>query len=111
MKYAVVISSNDDETIWNAFRFANTCLGYDNHVTVFLMGKGVEAASIQSLKYDIGEQMDLFEELGGELIGCGVCCETRKDIMPDIITSLSCTIGSMQDFYMMVNESDKVVTF
>ena len=111
MKYAVVIYSNDDEAVWNAFRFANTCNGYDNHVTVFLMGKGVEAASIQSLKYDINEQIELFEEMGGELVGCGVCCESRKDVMPDIETTLSCKIGSMQDFYILVNESDKVLTF
>ena len=111
MKYAVVIHSNDDETVWNAFRFANMCLGYEDQVTVFLMGKGVEASSIQSLKFDINKQIEIFEEWGGKLIGCGVCCDSRKDIMPDIENSLNCAIGSMQDFYLLVNKADKVLTF
>ena len=111
MKVAVVIYSNDAETVWNAFRFANTCLSYDDEVTVFLMGKGVEAASIQSLKYDIDEQMEIFDDFGGKLIGCGVCCESRQDIMPEIANDLSCDLGSMQDFYLMVKNSDRILTF
>jgi len=62
MKVAVVISSNDPETVWNAWRFANTCLGYDGEITIFLMGKGVECVTIASVKYDIEEQMETFEE-------------------------------------------------
>ena len=111
MKVAIVIYSNDAETIWNAFRFANTCLVYDDETTVFLMGKGVESASIQSLKFNIEEQMHLFEEQDGKVIGCGVCCDSRQDIMPDLKDELQCTMGSMQDFYIMVKESDKVLTF
>ena len=57
MKYAIVIYSNDAETIWNGLRLANTSLGYDNQVTVFLLGKGVESVNIKSLKYDIQEQL------------------------------------------------------
>ena len=52
MKVAIVIYSNDAETVWNAFRFANTCCVYDDDTTVFLMGKGVEAPMINSLKFD-----------------------------------------------------------
>lgn len=111
MKVAVVIYSNDAETVWNAYRYANTCRVYDDEVTVFLMGKGVEAASIQSLKFNIEEQIQLFEEQDGKVIGCGVCCETRKDIMPGLIDDLQCTLGSMQDFYVLIKESDKVLTF
>ena len=111
MKVAIVIYSNDAETVWNAFRFANTCRVYDDDTTVFLMGKGVEAASINSLKFDIEEQMRLFEEQFGKIIGCGVCCETRKDIMPELESDLQCTLGSMQDFYVMIKESDKIITF
>lgn len=111
MKVAVVIYSNDAETIWNAFRFANTCRVYEDETTVFLMGKGIESASIQSLQFNIEEQMQLFEEQGGKVIGCGVCCESRKDLMPELEGELQCTLGSMQDFYIMVKESDKVITF
>ena len=111
MKVAIIIYSNDAETIWNAFRFANTCRIYEDETMVFLMGKGVEAASINSLKFDIEEQMQLFEDEGGKILGCGVCCETRKDIMPELESDLQCSMGSMQDFYVMVKESDKVLTF
>ncbi|MCW8900001.1 MAG: DsrE family protein [Gammaproteobacteria bacterium] len=111
MKVAVVIYSNDAETVWNAYRFANTCRVYEDEVTIFLMGKGVEAASIQSLKFNIEEQIQLFEEQNGTVIGCGVCCETRKDIMPGLKDDLQCTLGSMQDFYILIKESDKVITF
>ena len=38
MKIAVIIYSNDPETVWNAFRFASTSLAYDNEVAVFLLG-------------------------------------------------------------------------
>lgn len=111
MKVTIVISSNDAETVWNAFRYANTCRTYDDDTTVFLMGKGIEAASIHSLKFDIEEQLQIFEEQEGSIIGCGVCCESRKDVMPDLESELQCTLGSMQDFYVLIKESDKVITF
>jgi uncharacterized protein involved in oxidation of intracellular sulfur len=111
MKVAIVIYSNDAETVWNAFRYANTCCAYDDDTTVFLMGKGIEATSIQSLKFDIEEQLQLFEEQEGTIIGCGVCCESRKEIMPNLENELQCRLGSMQDFYVLIKESEKVITF
>ena len=53
MRIAVIVYSNDSETVWNAFRFANTSLAHDNRVDLFLLGKGVEAATVSTLKYDI----------------------------------------------------------
>lgn len=111
MKYAIVIYSNDAETIWNAFRFANTSLAYDNHVEVFLLGKGVEAATVSTLSFDIEEQMALFRDSGGVMIGCGVCCESRKDEMPSLQEGLQCEMGSMQQLYALVAAADKVLTF
>ena len=111
MKYTVVISSGDSETVWNALRFAVSALIYDNDVTVFLLGNGVEAHSLNTLKYNIDEQVNLFRENGGTLIGCGVCCENRKDTMPLLQDQLNCEMGSMQTLYTLVNDSDKVLTF
>lgn len=111
MKIVVVITSNDPETVWNAWRFANTCLGYDDDVTVFLMGKGVECVTLASVKYNIEEQMEIFNEFSGKLIGCGVCCESRSDIMPSLQEELDCEMGSMQAFYGLIKECDKVLTF
>jgi len=110
MKIAIIIYSDDDETIWNAFRFGVTSLIYDNDVSVFLLGKGVEALNENSL-FDIQEQVDIFRENGGEMIGCGVCVESRQDEMPYIEELLACRMGSMQDLYALTIEADKVLTF
>jgi sulfur relay (sulfurtransferase) complex TusBCD TusD component (DsrE family) len=111
MKVLCIIYSNDPETVWNAYRFANSSLVYDNQVNIFLLGKGVEAASISTLQFDVQEQMDLFSESGGVVIGCGVCCENREDTMPFLKEQLKCEMGSMQQLYTLVAEADKVLTF
>ncbi len=111
MKVTVIIYSNDPETVWNAFRFATTSLIYENQVTVFLLGKGVEAMTISTLKYDILEQAGLFRNNGGVVIGCGVCCENRKEEMPLLREELRCDMGSMQDLYGLVAAADKVISF
>lgn len=111
MKVAVIIESNDSETVWNAFRFATTSLIYENEVTVFLLGKGVEAPTVGTLKYDVTEQIRLFLENGGNMVGCGICCENREDTMPLLKETLACELGSMQTLYSVVADADKVVTF
>lgn len=111
MKITVIIYSNDAETIWNAFRFATTSLVYENEVTVFLLGKGVEATTVSTINFDIEEQLEQYRSSGGNLIGCGVCCESRRDEMPNLEGSLNCEMGSMQQLYVLIAESDKVVTF
>jgi len=63
------------------------------------------------LKYDVTEQLKLFRENGGNMIGCGVCCENRKDTMPTLTEELNCELGSMQQLYAIVAEADKVLTF
>lgn len=110
MKICIIIYSNDDETVWNAFRLGVTSLIYDNTVTIFLLGKGVEALNETSL-YDIQEQVDLFSENGGILIGCGVCIESRKEEQPFLEELLGCETGSMQTLYSLTVESDKVISF
>ncbi|MDH5472540.1 MAG: DsrE family protein [Gammaproteobacteria bacterium] len=111
MKYVIVIYSNDPENVWNAFRLANMCLAHDEDVTVFLLGQGVESSSIKSMKFDIEEQMQNFEDHGGKLIGCTVCCDIRKYIMPELEHDLRCTMGSMMDLYGLIKEGDKIITF
>jgi hypothetical protein len=55
--------------------------------------------------------MDLFNESGGIVIGCGVCCENREDEMPYLKEQLKCEMGSMQQLYALVAEADKVLSF
>ncbi|MCK5335687.1 MAG: DsrE family protein [Gammaproteobacteria bacterium] len=111
MKLAIIIYSNDTETIWNAFRLANSALGYDDEVTIFLLGKGVEFNELHSIKFDIQEQVKIFEEFGGKMIGCGVCCDSRADTMPLLKEELTCEMGSMQNLYALTKDADKVITF
>lgn len=111
MKIVIIISSNDTETVWNAFRFASTSLGYDNKVSIFLLGKGVEALSVSTLAFDIDEQKNLFLEYGGKLVGCGVCCDNRRDEFPGLAESLGCEMGSMQTLYSLTVDADQVYTF
>lgn len=111
MKIAVVIYSNDSETVWNAFRFATTSRIYEDDVTVFLLGRGVEAPTVSTLIHDVDEQIDLYRQNDGKIIGCGICCENRVDEMPNLKDQLQCEMGSMQQLYGLIAEADKVITF
>jgi sulfur relay (sulfurtransferase) complex TusBCD TusD component (DsrE family) len=111
MKFLIIVYSRDPETIWNAFRFASTTMAYDNEVTVFLLGSGVEAPTLGTIKFDIREQIEIFREQGGGMIGCGVCCEIRSDVIPGLETELNCELGSMQQLYALSAEADKILTF
>jgi sulfur relay (sulfurtransferase) complex TusBCD TusD component (DsrE family) len=111
MKIAIVIYSNDSETVWNAFRFANTARAFDNQVDVFLLGKGVEVAMISTIQFDVMEQINIFHGSGGQILCCGVCCETRSVEMPYLLDELTCETGSMRHLYGLISEADKVLTF
>ncbi|MCK4951936.1 MAG: DsrE family protein [Gammaproteobacteria bacterium] len=111
MKLAIIIYSNDAETVWNAFRLGNTALDKDDEVTIFLLGEGVECVTINSIKFNIKVQMELFSEYKGNLIGCGVCCDLREDKMPSLREDLHCKMGSMQTLYKIIRDHDKVLTF
>ena len=69
----VIISSNDAETCWNAFRFANFCLNSKDEVQVFLIGKGVEYQQISSPEFNIVEQAEKLLGAGGKVFACGTC--------------------------------------
>ena len=55
-KIGIVVSTNDPETVWNAFRFGNVALKASHAVKVFLVNKGVEAKAIKSPSFSIKEQ-------------------------------------------------------
>jgi hypothetical protein len=75
------------------------------------LGKGVEVAMASTLQYDMLEQMRIFRDSGGQIMGCGVCCDSRKAEMPFLLEDLKCEIGSMSQLYGLVAEADKVLTF
>lgn len=111
MKIAIIVYSNDVETIWNIFRLANTALAANDFVDIFLLAKGVECGTQESLKFNVKEQIALFRERGGKLIGCGICFDHRQESMPLLIEESQCERGSMDQLYELTKTADRVLTF
>ena len=57
MKIGIVLSTNDPEEVWNAFRFGNVALKANHQVRVFLVNKGVEAEDVKSERFQVKEQL------------------------------------------------------
>jgi uncharacterized protein involved in oxidation of intracellular sulfur len=69
MKLGIVISSNDPETVWNAFRLGVFSLKDGNEVKIFLMAKGVECESLDTENFKVTEQMRSFVDNKGRIFG------------------------------------------
>lgn len=106
MKIAIVISTNDTETSWNALRLANFSLTKKDTVKVFLLGKGVEVENIGTDKFDIKKQMESFVSAGGQILACGTCLKIRNSSVTEL-----CPLSTMNDLYEMIKEADKILTF
>lgn len=106
IKVGIVIYSNDAETVWNAFRFANFALKEKDEVKVFLLAKGVECESIDTEKFKVTDQMKLFVGNGGKIFACGSCLKIRQSEGSEI-----CPLSNMKDLYEIIKESDRIVTF
>jgi sulfur relay (sulfurtransferase) complex TusBCD TusD component (DsrE family) len=106
MKIGIILSSNDPEEVWNAFRFANVALKENHAVRVFLVNKGVEAEDIKSERFSVREQLQTFAENKGELLACGTCIKNRQKEESNF-----CPIATLTDMLEIVDWSDKLVTF
>ena len=106
MKIGIVISTNDPETIWNAFRFGNFSLRKNETVKIFLLGKGVEGETLPQEKFDIKKEMRSFVEASGQIYACGTCLKIR-----DAESTELCPVSTMNDLYEIIKEADKIVTF
>jgi uncharacterized protein involved in oxidation of intracellular sulfur len=105
MKLGIVLSTDEPETVWNAYRLANFALNEGDDVKVFLLAKGVESEA-GSEKYNVKEQLNQFVSKGGQISACGTCMRSRQIESRD-----TCPISSMKDLYQIVKESDKILTF
>ena len=106
MKIGIILSSNDPEEVWSAFRFANAALKENRAVRVFLVNKGVEAEDIKSERFSVREQLQTFVENKGELLACGTCMKNRQKEESNF-----CPIATMKDLLEIVEWSDKLLTF
>ncbi|MDG6906547.1 MAG: DsrE family protein [Nitrososphaerota archaeon] len=106
MKFGLVVSTNEGELAWNAFRFRLKAIENKHKVKVFLLGRGVECQEIKGSKFDVKKMMEDFVHKGGSILTCGTCLETRRKGATEL-----CPISTMQDLVNVVAESDKVLTF
>ena len=106
MKIGIILSTNDSEEVWNAFRFANVSLKGNHAVRVFLVNKGVEAEDIKSEKFLVRDQLQSFIDNKGELLACGTCMKNRQKEESNF-----CPIATLNDMLEIVEWSDKLVTF
>jgi uncharacterized protein involved in oxidation of intracellular sulfur len=106
MKIGIVISTNEPEVVWNAFRFGNMALKENHTVKVFLISKGVEAECIKDEKFNVTEQLRSFVESKGKILACGSCLKVRQKEGSEV-----CPISTMKDLLMLVEGSDKLLTF
>ena len=105
MRIGIILSSTDPEVVWNALRFANTAILDEHEVKVFLLGQAVEIESIKSGKFNIKDQLDKLNQLGGTMLACGTCIKSRN------MHFEVCPISTMKDMLKIVVESDRVLTF
>jgi len=106
MKIGIVLSSNEPEVVWNAFRFGVTALKAKHAVKVFLINKGVELEEVERKEYDVKKQVDSFVENKGKILACETCLKNRGKKETSV-----CAISSMQELLKLVEDSDKLLTF
>jgi uncharacterized protein involved in oxidation of intracellular sulfur len=106
MRIGIVISTNDPETVWNAFRFGNLALKENHIVKAFLVSKGVEVEDIKSEKFNVSEQLHSFIENKGQILACGTCLKARQKEGTNV-----CPVSTMKDLLKMVEESNRLLTF
>ncbi len=106
MKFGIIIETKEYEKAWNAMRFAVTAKKNKHDVKVFLMGEGVEIEKMEHETYNIAEQVRKFYDIGGQMLACGTCLESRNMEATEV-----CPLNTMVDCLNMVEWADKVITF
>jgi uncharacterized protein involved in oxidation of intracellular sulfur len=107
MKLTIIISSNNAEKNWNAFRLANLAIGKGDEVNIFLLGEGVEYDQSSTEKFDMQGQIDAFLASDkGKILACGTCMKLRNQQSTE-----ACPIGGLEDLYSLVCTGDKVLSF
>jgi uncharacterized protein involved in oxidation of intracellular sulfur len=106
MILALVLSTTESETVFNALRLGNFALGEGDTVRVFLLGKAVELEQIEDPKFNVREQAQTLVDGGGEILACGTCLKLRQSDGSEL-----CPLSTMKDLYEMIKDADRVLTF
>ena len=64
MKWLFIVSTDDGETIYNAFRLANVALKKGDEASVFMLGKGVTFEQSGNEQFDVMAEYNRFVEQG-----------------------------------------------
>lgn len=102
----IVISSGDEETVWNAVRLGIAAQSKGDTAVIFVINKGVDVFMNDSAGYDIPKTIIQFVSKGGNIYTCATCASRRHT---DYVQM--CTITSVYDLYEIIKRSKKVVTF
>lgn len=106
MQLNLIVETNEPEIVWNAFRLANKALDAGHDVETFLLGDGVEAADIETEKFNPRGVIRKYVNDGGDLEACGTCLDARdldeNDLRPR---------STMDELLRIVEEGDKILTF
>ncbi len=105
-KIGIIISSNDPETVWNAFRLANFSVKGGDTVSIFLLGKGVEAPTMSSKDYDVIGLMEKLSDAGGKILACGTCLKSRNNEGSEL-----CDVSSLSDLYKIIKSNEIILNF
>ena len=106
MKVGIVIYSNDSETVWNAFRFANFTAAMNEEVSVFILAKGVEWETLDTETFKVKEEVQEFLKSEGRIFICGTCLEIHKLKAPETFV-----VATLKELYDIVEQSDRIITF
>ena len=106
MKIGIIIETKVYEKSWNGMRFAVSAVKTGHEVKVFLLGDGVEIPFLKHDLFNVGGQVTEFNEVGGELLACGTCMNTRHIKESDIFS-----VSTMMECVYMTEWADKLITF
>jgi uncharacterized protein involved in oxidation of intracellular sulfur len=106
MRLAIVISTDEAETVFSALRLGNFAAKEGDDVGIFLVGKGVELDKIADDQFDIRGQAGALLASRGRIMACGTCLKLRESG-----GSALCPLSTMKDLYELVHDADRVVSF
>ncbi len=105
MKFGIIITQTDPETVFNALRLALYSLEKGDEVRIFLSGRGVEIDQTEDEKFNVKEQAQKVLDAGGEFLACGACLKLRNSEGSEV-----CPLSTLKDQYELVCDSDRLVT-
>jgi len=104
VKFGIIITQTDPETVYNALRLALYSLEQEDQVRIFLSGKGVELDRIEDAKFDVKGHAQKVLDAGGEFLACGACLQLRNSDGSEL-----CPLSTMKDQYELARDSDRLV--